>query len=186
MNQNKIKVIQTRLKNRGKRFTLDQIRKHIIVSNYADVEPTENLISKIVDELSGSSEIVPASTNDELSHTQKQTLIQQVASTLEVSLSVEEVQSISQKMDWVLSDRASLKDRIKSAIVAWVDYQVDQDLQQTDEMMQEVEQYLVTRLQEANQHFNSKATAFSGRIEEARDKFRTTEAKILNLFKVPS
>ena len=139
-----------------------------------------------IEELSNSSEIVSVSTNDELSHTQKQTLIQQVASTLEVNLSVDQVKKISQKMDWSLSDRTLLKDRIQSAIVAWIDYQIEQDKQQTDDMMQEVEEHLVTKLQESNQHFDSKAREFSNRIEEAREKFRATETELLDLFKIPS
>ncbi|HYX18314.1 MAG TPA: hypothetical protein VE944_28905 [Nostoc sp.] len=191
MNQNQIKVIQSRLKNRGKKFTLEYLRTYVLV-DYRDEELTEDQISAIVDKLSGSDALELANTAlsgtdssaSELSQTQRQTLIQQVASTIDVSLPVEQIKLISQKMDWAISDRASLKTQIQSAIVAWINHQIDQDKQQTDEMMQEVEQHFVTKLQEGNDHFDDKTRAFSIHVGQARDKFRATEAEILDFFKI--
>ncbi len=183
MNNNQVKVIQSRLKNRGKKFTLEQIRTHILI-DYHDEDLTEEQMSAIVEKLSPSSEMVPVNAG-ELSQSQKQTLIQQVASTVDVALPIEQIQQISQKMDWAISDRASLKDRIQSAIIAWVNHQVEQDKQETDEMIQQVEEHFVAKLQEGNDYFGDKTHQFSKRIEEARDKFRTSETEILSLFKVP-
>ena len=183
MSQNQAKVIQSRLKNRGKKFTLEQLRTYIF-THYHDEELTEDQMSAIVEKLSGSS-MVPVGA-DELSHSQKQALIQQVASALEVALPIEQIKQISQKIDWAIASRVSLKDQIQAAIIAWVDYQIDQDNRQTDEMMQAVESHLTMRLQESNQHFNHKAFQFSKQVDEAVEKFRTTEAEILSIFKIPS
>ncbi|WP_414755586.1 hypothetical protein [Anabaena sp. CCY 9910] len=178
------KVIQSRLSRKGVTLSLAQIREHI-AEKYDQAEMAEDVISKIVEDLAGSSEMVPIE-KSELSHTQKQTLIQQVASTLDINLSLEQITGISKKMNWALSDRASLKERVRDAIIAWVDYQIEQDKRQTDEMMREVEGHLVTRLQESNQHFNNRARDFSERVSDAVEKFRTTETEILDLFKVPN
>ncbi|MBD2489044.1 hypothetical protein [Aulosira sp. FACHB-615] len=184
MNQNQVKAIQSRLSSRGQKFTLGQIREHI-AANYDDEELSQEQISEIVDKLSGSSEMVPAGAG-ELSNFQKKSLIKEIAVELNLNLSFEQIKDISQKMNWALSDRTSLKERIQSAMIAYIDYQVDQDLRQTDEMMQEVTTHLSQRLQESNQHFNNKASEFSQQINGAVEKFRTTEAEILDLFKVPS
>ncbi|MEH1822166.1 MAG: hypothetical protein V7L31_24335 [Nostoc sp.] len=184
MNQNQIKAIQSRLKSRNQKFTLEQLRTYIF-THYHDEELTEDQMSVIVEKLSASSEMVPTGAG-ELSHAQKKTLIQQVASTLDVSLPIEQIKSISQKMDWAISDRAELKTRIQSAIIAWVDHQIEQDKRQTDDIMQQVETHLIAGLEESNEHFSGKTRAFSRRVEEARDKFRDSEAEILSLFKVPS
>lgn len=184
MNQNQVKIVQSRLKNRGKKFTLEQIRTYIL-ANYHDEELTDDQMSAIVDHLTGG-EALALSNASELSQAQKQTLIQQVASTLNIDLPIEQIREISQQMNWALSDRASLKERVQSAIIAWVNYQIEQDKQQTDEMMREVESHLATKLQESNEHFTHSAQRFSRRVSEAVGKFRTTETELLDLFKVPS
>jgi hypothetical protein len=191
MNQNQVKLIQSRLKSRGARFTLEAIRTFIF-TNYHDEELTEDQISAIVEKmLSELSEIVPASvetepTDSTLSLREKQELIEQVASTLDINLPVQEIKSISQKMDWALSDRASLKDRIKSAIIAWIDYHVDQDLEDTDSLIQEVQGHLATKLQQSNRHFTQKAEDFSLEVTKAVEHFRATEATVLSFFQIPS
>ena len=179
------KIIQSRLSRKGVTISLAQIREYV-ASNHAGTEAdlTEERISEIVQELSESTAILLAS-KSELSERQKQSFIEQTASSLDINLSLEEIKGISQKMDWALNDRASLKKRVQDGIIAWVDYQIKQDKQQTDNMMREVEEHLVTRLQETNEHFNNSARQFSGRVGDAIEKFRATEEKILGLFKIP-
>ncbi|MDZ8138859.1 MAG: hypothetical protein RM049_26745 [Nostoc sp. DedQUE04] len=193
MNQNQIKVIQSRLKSRNKKFTLEQIRTYVL-TNYHDEELTEDQILAIVDKLSGSdarglantalSKIVPADTSNDLSQVERQGMIEQVASTLEIDLSVEQVKRISSDMDWALSDRAALKKQICTAIIAWADHKFNEDATSTDEMMEEVEAHFLSRLKENNQHFNRKVNEFSGEVSKAINKFRTTEAEVLDLFKI--
>ena len=180
------KIIQSRLSRKGVTISLAQIREHV-ASNYAGAEAdlTEEQISEIVQKLSESTAISVAS-KGELSEKEKQSFIQQTASSLDINLSLEEIKGISQKMDWAMSDRTSLKKRVQDAIIAWVDYQIDQDKRQTDDMMREVEGHLNTRLLESNEHFNNSARQFSGRVGDAIEKFRATETEILGLFKIPS
>jgi uncharacterized protein YoxC len=178
------KIIQSRLTRKGQSFSLAQIKRHIS-DKYPENELTEENISKIVDELLPQSKLAVTKTN-ELSHTQKQTLIQEIASSLDVNLSIDQIKQVSQKMDWALSDRASLRGQIKSAIIAWIDYQLAEDMQQTDDLMQEVEDHFVSKLQESNERFNNKARKFSDRVNESVENFRNTKTEILNLFKIPS
>ncbi|MFN6560065.1 MAG: hypothetical protein RMY28_009675 [Nostoc sp. ChiSLP01] len=183
MNQNQVKVIQSRLKTRGKKFTLEQLRNNILI-DYHDDELTEEQMSAIVEKMSGSSELVQTDAS-ELTHNQKESLIQEVASELKVDLSVEQVKRLSQEMDWALRDRATLRKKICAAIIAWTNHKFEQDALSTDEMMDEVEQHFVRRLKQNNQHFNKRVNEFSGEVNQAIEKFRTAEAEILDLFKIP-
>lgn len=203
MNQKQAKVVQSRLTRKEVSITLQEIKTYVAQTRPGVEEFEEAELSTIVDELLLSSnpqsqslavngelpvdEIVPVDevTKSAMSVAQKQELITQVATALDVSLSVTQVQEISQKMNWAMSDRTNVKQRIQAAIVAWIDYQTDQDLRQTNEMMQAVEGHLATKLQESNQHFSNKAQQLSTRVGQAVEQFRATETEVLSFFQIP-
>lgn len=183
MNDKQAKVIQTRLKTRGSEYSLAQIREHV-GGNYDSDELTESQVSEIVQQLTGSS-LAPVDSGD-ISYSQKQTLVQQVATSLELDLPVDHIREISQQMNWALSDRSTMKQRIKAAIIAWVNHQVEKDQEETNKIMEEVEGALVAGLESSNQHFKQRSQDFSRRVDAAVEKFRTTEAEVLDLFQVPN
>ncbi len=180
-----VKLIQSRLSRLGVKVSLAEIREHIAVSYNGD-ELTPEQISAIVEELSSSSTKLATVKKSQLSQTEKRALVQQVASSLEIELPVEEIREISQKLNWTISDRASLKEQIGGAIIAWVDYQIDKDKQQTDEMFEDVETHLSTRLNESNQHFKQRTAELSSQLGVVTEKFCATRTEILDLFQIPN
>jgi pantothenate synthetase len=188
--EKQLKLIQSRLTRKQVPVSLPQIRKHITDTRpgIEEFEFDEAELATIVDELlSTFSQMVPVEPTDStLSQRDKQELIQQVASTLDVQIPVNEIKLISQKMNWALSDRASLKEKIKSAIIAWIDHHIDQDFQETDSLIEDVQNHLASKLNESNRHFTQKAERFSLDVEKAVNNFRTTEATVLGFFKIPS
>ena len=178
------KIIQSRLSRRGVSVNLSEIREHLASNGYSDSALSEDQISQVVESFLPTG-IVPADEPGSLSQEKKQEFIQQVASNLDISLSLDNVKEISQKLDWALSDRASIKSRIQAAIIAWIDFKVDQDKLDTDRLIQSAENHFSEKMQQAALHFDQKTSDFSNRVGQSVKQFRSQEDRFLNLFKIP-
>lgn len=178
------KAIQQRLSRKGLSLSIAQIKEYLL-GQYPEEVPLDD-VPKIVDELLAlyAQKIVLA--EQSLTEVEKSELIGEVATTLSVNLSLKQIQEISQGIDWVTTSRKARIEEIESAIIAWIDYRVEQDVQQTDKMIGRIESHLSARLQENNKHFAASVQAFSNRVDKAVESFRTTEAEILELFKIPT
>jgi hypothetical protein len=178
------KTIQSRLSRKGVTFSLAQIREYLEQNGYPQSDLTDEQVTQIVDNLSPAG-IIPATESASLTQQEKQNFIQEVASNLQINLSLDNVKEISQKLDWAFNDRTSLKAKIQQAIIAWIDFKAGQDKQQTDELIETTQQYFSQRMAESGEYFNTRATDFSKGLEESVHQFRATEDKFLELFKIP-
>jgi gas vesicle protein len=203
---NKVKVIQSRLSRRGVNLSLEEIREALrelavpgIASNYGDVEVTDEMVSEIVQSLTGgaitaneSAIELASEEKPELVTTpeEKEKIIASVAKEIDISLPVAAIKQIATSIDWAIASRSDLMKQLKVAIQSWAEHKVAQMSEElnkeTDELLGTISQTISDSVESDNEHFSRKVKTLQSEIAQRIEAFRSSQAAILGIFKVPN